>query len=60
MVTILTAVFCIHHLCSSSIISTPVSFSAQSCAHEGYWIALKHTPKNWRVAAYFCEDGRDV
>ena len=58
MITILSVAFCIHTWCTLTIIPTPMTFTAHQCAMEGYYLALKESPKNWRVAAYFCEEGR--
>jgi hypothetical protein len=41
-------------------IPTPVSFTSATCANMGYAMALQHAPKNWRIVALSCEDGREV
>ena len=60
MVTILSAVICLHHFCMLVTVPTPVTFTEQNCAHFGYVTAAEHAPKNWRVVGHFCESGRDV
>ena len=60
MVTILSAVICLHHMCAVVTIPTPVSFSETTCAQQGYLIALQHAPKNWRVVEHFCQKGVDI
>jgi hypothetical protein len=40
MLTILTAVVCIHHVCLATIIPTPATLDEHACIHQGYWIAL--------------------
>ncbi len=60
MVTILTAVICLHTLCAVVSIPTPAAFTMHTCATEGFLLAAERTPKNWRLVGVYCEDGRDV
>ena len=60
MVTILSAVICLHHMCAVVTIPTSVSFTQGVCGSQGLLMALERTPKNWSLVGVFCEDGRDV
>lgn len=57
MVIILSYIACLHTMCMLHTIQTPASFTEEECAHQGYWISLKHSPKNWRVVGHLCEKG---
>lgn len=60
MVIILSYVVCLHTMCMQHTIATAASFTEEECQHQGYWIALKHAPKHWRVVGHYCEKGVDV
>lgn len=60
MITILSAVICLHHFCTEVIIPTPATLTPAYCANTGHFMALQHAPKNWRVVGVFCIQGIDV
>jgi hypothetical protein len=59
MVTILSVVICLHHMCAVVTVPTSVSLTQTACTNLGHSI-LERTSKNWRVVGFYCEDGRDV
>lgn len=60
MVTILSAVICLHHLCTVIIVPTPVSYTEGTCHQFGYVTAAEYAPRNWRVIGHYCEKGYEV
>jgi hypothetical protein len=60
MITILTAVICLHGVCYSAVIPTPVSYEMTTCVHFGASMAAQYAPRNWSIKGYQCTPGREV
>ncbi len=45
-------------MCVSRVIATPDSFTMEDCSRQGFWLASKECPKNWRFVGHYCEEGR--
>lgn len=60
MVTILSAVLCLHHFCIQVTIPTPISLTEGACQQFGYVTAAEYAPKHWRVLGHYCEKGFEV